>query len=186
VALDESRIAYVQVRFPGYITKAFVDATYQYVRKGQPLFAMYSPDVVATEREYVLAKNNQQQFASSTISGVASGAASIFLAARERLRQWGIPQEEIARLDQTGEAQEEIQIAAPASGYITERNALPGVAVQPETRLYTITDLSTVWVQAQVFQEDLGRIKIGSGATLSVSSLPGRLLNGRVDFVYPS
>ena len=87
VAVDERRLAYVQVRFSGYIQKVFADATYQYVRKGQPLFTVYSPELVATEREYLVAKQNQQQVAQSTVQGVAFGAASLLDAAAERLKQ---------------------------------------------------------------------------------------------------
>jgi RND family efflux transporter MFP subunit len=185
VAVDERRLAYVQVRFAGYIQKVFADATYQYVRKGQPLFTIYSPDLVATEREYLVAKQNQQQVAQSTVPGVASSAASLLDAAAERLKQWGVSQKEIARLESTGQVQQELEVDSPVSGYITERNALPSVAVQPEMRLYTVADLSTVWVQAQVFQNDLERIKIGAPAILSVNTYPGRTFAGRVDFVYP-
>ena len=185
VAVDETRLAYVQVRFSGYIDKVFADATYQYVRKGQPLFTIYSPDLVATEREYLVAKQNQQQVAQSTVQGVAFSAASLLDAAAERLKQWGVPQKEIARLESTGQVQQELEVDSPVSGYITERNALPSVAVQPEMRLYTIADLSTVWVQAQVFQNDLERIKIGAPATLTVNTYPGRMFTGRVDFIYP-
>ena len=185
VAVDETRLAYVQVRFSGYIQKVFADATYQYVRKGQPLFTIYSPDLVATEREYLVAKQNQQQVAQSTVQGVASSAASLLDAAAERLKQWGVPQKEIARLESTGQVQQELEVDSPVSGYITERNALPSVAVQPGMRLYTIADLSTVWVQAQVFQNDLARIKAGAPAVLSVNTYQGRTFTGRVDFVYP-
>ena len=185
VAVDERRLAYVQVRFSGYIQKVFADATYQYVRKGQPLFTIYSPDLVATEREYLVAKQNQQQVAQSTVQGVAFSAASLLDATAGRLAQWGVPQKEIARLESTGQVQQELEVDSPASGYITERNALPTVAVQPEMRLYTIADLSTVWVQAQVFQNDLERIKIGAPATLTVNTYPGRTFTGRVDFIYP-
>jgi RND family efflux transporter MFP subunit len=185
VAVDERRLAYVQVRFSGYIQRVFVDATYQHVRKGQPLFTIYSPDLVATEREYLVAKQNQQQVAQSTVPGVASSAASLLDAAAERLKQWGVPQKEIARLESTGEVQQELEFDSPVAGYITERNALPSVAVQPEMRLYTIADLSTVWVQAQVFQNDLERIKVGAPATLTVNTYPGRTFTGRVDFIYP-
>src|SRR5436853_7215455 len=184
VAVDEQRLAYVQVRFSGYIQKVFADATYQYVRKGQPLFTVYSPELVATEREYLVAKQNQQQVAQSTVQGVAFGAASLLDAAAERLRQWGVPQKEIARLESTGQVQQELEVDSPVSGYITERNALPSVAVQPEMRLYTIADLSTVWVQAQVFQNDLERIKISAPATLTVNNYPGRTVAGRVDFIF--
>jgi len=185
VAVDETRLAYVQVRYSGYIEKVFVDATYQFIRKGQPLFTIYSPDVVATEREYLVAKKNQQQVAQSTVPGVASSASSLLDAASERLRQWGVPQQEIARLESTGQVQQELQFDSPVSGYITERNALPSVAVQPDMRLFTVADLSSVWVQAQVFQNDLARIKIGDPATLIVSTFPGRTFRGRVDFIYP-
>lgn len=185
VAVDETKLAYVQVRFSGYIQRVFADATYQYVHKGQPLFTIYSPDLVATEREYILAKQNQQQVAHSTVPGVASGAASLVSAALERLTQWGIPQREIARLESTDEVQQELEIDSPISGYITERNALPGLTVLPETRLYTIADLSTVWVQVQVFQNDLGRIRKGDPASLTVDSYPSRTFNGHLDFVYP-
>lgn len=185
VAVDETRLAYVQVRYSGYIEKVFADATYQFIRKGQPLFTIYSPDVVATEREYLVAKKNQQQVAQSTVPGVASSAASLLDAASERLKQWGVPQQEIARLESTGQVQQELQFDSPVSGYITERNALPSVAVQPDMRLFTVADLSSVWVQAQVFQNDLARIKIGDPATLTVSTFPGRVFRGRVDFIYP-
>jgi len=185
VAVDETRLAYVQVRYSGYIERVFADATYQYIRKGQPLFTIYSPDLVATEREYLVAKQNQQQVAQSTVPGVASSAASLLDAASERLKQWGVPPQEIARLESTGQVQQELEFDSPVSGYITERNALPSVAVQPEMRLFTVADLSSVWVQAQVFQSDLGRIKVGDPATLTVSTFPGRTFRGRVDFIYP-
>jgi RND family efflux transporter MFP subunit len=185
VAVDETRLAYVQVRFSGYIQKVFAGATYQYVRKGQPLFTIYSPDLVATEREYLVAKQNQQQVAQSSVRSVAANAASLLDAAAERLKQWGVPQKEIARLESSGQVQQELEVDSPASGYITERNALPSVSVQPEMRLYTIADLSTVWVQAQVFQNDLERIRVGALATLTVNTYPGRTFTGRVDFIYP-
>src|SRR5882724_9475482 len=185
VAVDERRLAYVQVRFSGYIQKVFADATYQYVRKGQPLFTVYSPDLVATEREYLVAKQNQQQVAQSTVPGVASSATSLLDAAAERLKQWGVPQKEIARLESTGQVQQELEVDSPVFGYITERNALPNLTVQPETRLYSVADLSSVWVLAEVFQNDLGRIKVGDRASLTVDSYPGRAFEGRVNFIYP-
>jgi RND family efflux transporter MFP subunit len=185
VAMDETRLAYVQTRFSGYIHEVFADATYQYVRKGQPLFTIYSPDLVATEREYLVAKQNQQQVANSTVPGVAPSATSLLDAAAERLRQWGVSQREIERLESTGRVQQELEVDSPVSGYITERNALPNLTVQPETRLYTVADLSTVWVLAQFFQNDLARIKVGDAAALTVDTFPGRAFSGRVNFIYP-
>jgi RND family efflux transporter MFP subunit len=185
VAVDETRLAYVQVRYAGYVQKVFADSTYQYLRKGQPLFTIYSPDLAATEREYLVAKRNQQLVAASTVPGVSEGAASLLEAATERLKQWGVPQREITRLESTGQVQQELTVESPVSGYITERNALPNLTVQPETRLYTVADLSTIWVFAEVFQNDLARIKVGDRATLFVDAYPGRTFEGRVNFIYP-
>src|SRR5882724_8623261 len=185
VAVDETKLAYVQVRYSGYIQKVFADATYQYLRKGQPLFTIYSPDLAATEREYLVAKQNQQRLTGSTVPGVAESAALLLEAATERLKQWGVPPREIARLESTGQLQQELQVDSPVSGYITERNALPNLTVQPETRLYSVADLSTVWIFAEVFQNDLGRIKVGDRATLTVDTYPGRNFEGRVNFIYP-
>ncbi|HXJ05060.1 MAG TPA: efflux RND transporter periplasmic adaptor subunit [Candidatus Acidoferrum sp.] len=185
VAMDETRLSYVQTRFSGYIVKVFADATYKYVRKGQPLFTIYSPELAAAEREYLVAKRNAQGLAQSTVPGVAAGITSLVNASTDRLRQWNLPPREIARLESSGQVQEELEINSPVSGYITERNALPNLTVQPDTRLYTIADLSTVWVLAQVFQNDLGHVRAGEPATLTVDSYPGRTFRGRVDFIYP-
>jgi len=185
VVVDETHLAYVQTRYAGYIQKVFADATYQYLRKGQPLFTIYSPDLAATEREYLVAKQNRQRVAGSTVPGVTEGAASLLEAATERLKQWGVPQKEIERLESTGQVQQELTVDSPVSGYITERNALPNLTVQPDTKLYTVADLSTVWVFAEVFQNDLGRIKTGDRAKLTVDAYPGRTFEGRVNFLYP-
>jgi RND family efflux transporter MFP subunit len=185
VAIDETRLSYVQTRFSGYIQKVFADATYKYVHKGQRLFTIYSPELAAAEREYLVAKQNAQGLSQSTVPGVAAGIASLVDASTDRLKQWNLPQREIERLQSSGQAQQELEVDSPVSGYITERNALPNLTVQPDTRLYTIADLSTVWVLAQVFQNDLGRVRVGEPAALTVDSYPGRTFRGRVDFIYP-
>jgi membrane fusion protein, copper/silver efflux system len=185
VAIDETRRSYVQTRFSGYVERVFADATYKYVRKGQPLFTIYSPELATAEREYLVAKQNAQSAANSTVPGVAAGFDSLLNASADRLKQWNIPQREIGRLESSGQVQQEIEIDSPASGYITDRDALPNLTVQPDTRLYTIADLSAVWVFAQVFQNDLGRVRVGEAASLTVDSYPGRTFYGRVDFIYP-
>ena len=185
VDVNEQRLAYVQTRFPGWIQKVFADATYQYVRKGQPLFTIYSQDLVSTEQEFLLALKNHQTLA-QTQTGTASQEADWLLdAARQRLRQWNVSDSEISRLERTGEVQREITVQSPVSGYITERNALPNQFVQPETKLYTIADLSQVWVYAQVFQTDVGRLKTGNLATVSVDAYPGRTFRGRIQQILP-
>ena len=185
VAVDERGLAYVQVRFAGYIQKVFVDATYQHVRKGQPLFTIYSPALLATEREYLLARRSQRRLAHSPDPAVARDAASLVHAAAERLALWGVPRREIERLQATGRIRRDLVFDSPVSGYVTQREALPNAYAEPGTRLYTVADLSTIWVFAHVFQNDLGRLKIGDRARLTVNTYPGRQFTGRVDFIYP-
>ena len=185
VQVDERRQAYVQTRVTGWIRKVYADATGNFIGKGQPLFTIYSPDLVSTEHEYLLAKKNSESLQQSKVSGVASGAASLFSAAKERLLQWEVSPAEIEKLDQGGKAITDLTVNSPVSGYITQKSALPNMYVQPETMLYTVADLSDVWVLAQVFQSDAGKIKPGDPAEVTVDAYPGRVFNGRVDFVLP-
>ena len=185
VAIDETRQSYVQTRFSGFIQTVYVDAAYKYVQKGQPLFTIYSPELAAAEREYLVARQNAKNLSQSPVAGVAAGSASLVNASLDRLKQWNLPQREIERLESSGQVQEALEIDSPTSGYVTERNALPNLTVQPDTRLYTIADLSTVWVFAQVFQNDLSRIRVGDPTTLTVNSYPARVFQGKVDFIYP-
>jgi len=185
VAIDERLVSYVQTRFPGYIRKVFANATYQYVQKGQPLFTIYSPELVATQQEYLLAQQNQKALAASTVSGVASGAASLSDAAEQRLEQWDVPTTELEKLRQTGKPVNDLVFNSPASGYITEYNALPNMYVEQATRLYTLADLSQVWVLAQVFQDDVGRIRPGDTAQITVDAFPGRIFSGRIEQILP-
>jgi RND family efflux transporter MFP subunit len=185
VDIDQRLISYVQVRFPGYIRQVFANADYQYVHKGDPLFTIYSPDLVATEQEYLLAVKNQKALSTSKIDGVASGAAALATAAEQRLQQWVVPSSELNKLKATGKPITYLTINSPVSGYITEYNALPNSYVQPSTRLYTVADLSRVWVYAQVFQDDVGRLKPGNHAQITVDSYPGRTFSGRIDQILP-
>ncbi|MGC1966253.1 MAG: efflux RND transporter periplasmic adaptor subunit, partial [Candidatus Acidiferrales bacterium] len=185
VDINEQLLSYVQVRFPGYIRKVFVNATYLYVRKGEPLFTVYSPDLVATEQEYLLARQNQNALSASTVDGVASGAASLSAAAEQRLAQWEVPQSEFEKLKDTGKPITDLTINSPVSGYVTEYNALPNMYIEPSTRLYTVADLSRVWVYAQVFQDDVGRLKPGDAVDVTVDAYPGRTFYGRIDQILP-
>jgi RND family efflux transporter MFP subunit len=185
VDINERLLSYVQVRFSGYIRKVFANATYQYVRKGEPLFTIYSPDLVATQQEYLLARQNQKTVSASTVDGVASGAESLSAAAEQRLEQWEIPQSEIAKLKETGKPVTDLTIDSPVEGYVTERNALPNMYAEPSTKLYTVADLSRVWVYAQVFQDEIGRIRLGGLAQVTVDSYPGRTFVGQIEEILP-
>jgi RND family efflux transporter MFP subunit len=185
VEADETRLAEVQVRFAGWIQKVFVDSIFKQVQKGQRLLTIYSPELVRTENEYLLAKQNRELLAQSTVPGVASGAGTLLSSAMERLKQWGIPEREVADLETTGQIKREMEIDSPASGFVVERNALPNMYVEPGTKLYSIADLSSLWVYAQVFQNDIGRVKVGDSAAVTVDSYPGRTFAGRVSFISP-
>ena len=185
VDIDEERLSYVQTRFPGWIQNVFANATYQYVHKGQRLFTVYSPDLVSSEQEYLLAKRNESAFAGDAHGMAAHESGWLLQAAEERLQQFGVPAQAITNLKQSGAVERNIAIDSPVSGYIIERNALPNAYVQPDTKLYTIADLSTVWVYANVFQNDVGRLKPGDPAQVTVDAYPGRHFNGRIDQVLP-
>lgn len=190
VDINEQNLSYVQTRFAGWVQSVYANATYQYVSKGQRLFTIYSPELVSTEQEYLLAKENQKTLTPESHSPESHGIAAkeggwLLEAAEERLRQFGVPAAEITRLEQTGKAQREITVNSPASGFITERNTLPNAYVQPDTKLYTIADLSTVWVYANVFQDAVGRLKPGDPAQVTVDAYPGREFNGRIDQILP-
>lgn len=185
VQVDERRLAYVQTRFAGWIRRLYVATTGEFVRRGQPLFTIYSPDLVTTEQEYLLARQNQDALAGSSVDGVAAGAASLLAAARARLRQWQVPAREIEKLAASGQAITDLPIDSPASGYVLEKNVLPNMYVQPETRLYAVADLGKVWVVAQVFQNDAGRIKPGDPAEVTVDAWPGAVFRGAVDQLLP-
>jgi RND family efflux transporter MFP subunit len=185
VAIDESLVSYVQVRFSGYIRKVFANETYQYVRKGQPLFTIYSPDMVATQQEYLLALQNQRSLSGSSVEGVAENASTLADAAAQRLRQWEIPSSELAKLQETGKVITDLTIQSKVTGYITERNAVPNLYVEPSTRLYTVADLSRIWVNAQIFQDDVGRVRPGEAASITVDAYPGQSLNARVEQILP-
>ncbi|HEX8712505.1 MAG TPA: efflux RND transporter periplasmic adaptor subunit [Terracidiphilus sp.] len=191
VDIDEEKLAYVQTRFPGWIQNVYANATYQYVHKGERLFTIYSPELVSSEQEYLLARQNQKAFAADMQArpGMENMAAQeggwLLQAAEERLRQFGVSAQVIADLKQTGTVQRNIPIDSPVSGYITERNALPNAYVQPDTKLYTVADLSTVWVYANVFQDAVGRLRPGDPAQVTVDAYPGRSFHGRIDQILP-
>src|SRR6266478_5508613 len=181
---DEGLQGYVQTRFAGWIRQVFVNQTYQYVKKGQRLFTIYSPDLVSTENEYLIALRSQQSLRSSSVEGVSEGAQSLISAALDRLRQFGVPAHEIARLQREGTTRDAIDIVSPMSGYVVERNALPNMYAQPDTKLYAITTLTTIWIYAAVFQNQIGQVKIGDPVAVTVDSYPGKTFDGRVDFIW--
>jgi len=186
VAEDEGRVRAVNAKFSGYIEKLYVDRTGQPVRAGQSLLSVYSPDLVATEREFLLALENARRLSGSSSSETASDARALVEATRQRLRLWDIPSAEIDRIEKTGQVSKDLALVSPASGVVLKKDALPGMAITAGMPLYTIADLSTVWVLADVYQSEMAAVSAGNSAQVSASFLPGETFAGRLDFIYPT
>ncbi len=182
IEADETRLADVQVRFSGWVQKVYADATYKAVRQGQPLLTIYSPDVVTAEQDYLVVK---ELLAQGSPHGGGSHGSSLLSAVTERLKRWQIPERERARLKKSGKVSREIEIDSPVSGVVIERKAFPNMYVEPSTKLYAVADLSTVWVYAEVFQNDIGKVKVGDPAVITVDAYPGEAFPARVSFIWP-
>lgn len=183
VEADETRLSDVQVRFSGWVQKVYADATYKTVRHGQPLLTIYSPELVTAEQDYLVAK----ELLGHGMGHVEpAGWQSLLNASAERMKRLEIPDREIARLKKTGKIRRELEIDSPVSGIIVEKKAFPNMYVQPGMKLYSVADLSTVWVYAQLFQSDIGRVKVGDVATVTVDSYPGLTFPARVSFIWPA
>jgi Cu(I)/Ag(I) efflux system membrane fusion protein len=185
VAEDEGRLSAVNAKFGGYIEKLYVDRTGQPVRRGQPLLTVYSPDLVATERELLLALESARRLSSGSPQA-ASDASSLLSATRQRLHLWDIPDSEIERIEKSGEVSKTLTLSSPVSGVVLKKDAVAGLAIMPGMPLYTIADLSTVWVLADIYQSEMAMAAPGNSTVVSASFFPGETFRGRVDFVYPT
>ncbi len=186
ITVDESKIAHVHVKVNGFIDQVFVDYIGQLVKKGQPLFTLYSPDLVATENEYLIAKRGERALGASPFAEVAQGSESLLRSTRERLKLWDISDDQINKLDQSGEVQRTLTFYSPTDGFVTDRKAFPNTSVNPDTELYTVADLSTVWANADIYEYEVPFVKIGQHATMQLSYYPGKTWHGRVSFIYPT
>ena len=186
VVPDETRIGHVHVKTPGWIEAVYVDFVGQMVKKGQPLFTIYSPDLVATQEEYLIAKRGEQSLGASPYKEVAHNSESLLNSARQRLKLWDLTDDQIQSLDRTGEVNRTITIFSPVAGFVTDRKAFPHMAVSGDSDIYTITDLSRVWVTADVYESELPYVKVGQPATIKLSYVPGKDFKGTVTYNYPT
>ena len=185
VTLDETKIVKVQTRLEGWIDRVFADFTGKYVKKGDPLATVYSPDALATQQEYLLALRAQHIMHDDAMPAMAAGNDNLVAAARKRLELWDISGPQIDEVGRTGKPIENLTVYAPASGYVTERNAFLKQHVTSDTVLYTLADLSSVWVLADVFEYEAAGVRLGQAATLTLDYLPGRTFYGRVSYILP-
>lgn len=185
VDYNEERITHINLRVSGWVEELFVDYTGQVVHKGQPLFTLYSPDLVASQDEYLLALRTQAKVKDSPLAEVQEQAEHMVDAARDRLRLWTVSDQQLDELARRGKAKTAIPIYSPFSGYVTEKKVFRGMFVEPGMRLYTIADLSTVWVNAEIYEFEVPFVKVDQQAAITFSSYPGQPFYGRVSYIYP-
>jgi len=190
VAYDETRLATVNTKFEGWIERLHVDYTGKYVRKGQPLAELYSPELYATQQEYLnLLKWERESEAKrdDEIGGMLSrDAGSLVEASRQRLKLFDITEAEIKRIEVSGGPVRTLTIFSPVNGYVVEKSALRGMRVMPGEKLFDIADLSSVWVLADIYESELPLVKVGGTAMINMSFFPGKEFRAKIDYVYPT
>ena len=180
VTFDETRLAHIHTKVDGYIERAYVQATGTRVEAGEPLVEIYSPEMVATQEEYLQAYRNVSQ------AGVISqGSKDLLASARRRLEFWDISARQISQLEQTGEVSKTLTLNSPFSGVVVLTEAIEGMRVQPGMHLYRIADLSEVWVEADIYEYELPWLKEGQPVSMDLSYSPGVQYNGSVEYIYP-
>ncbi len=184
IAIDETRVTRVQARVDGWIESVFVDFVGKPVAKEQPLLTLYSPELVATQQELLLALRSREVLKSSPLSGSSASGEALVAAARKRLELWEMTDTQIAELERSGTPSREMTLYSPSAGVVLARNALRKQRVTPDTELYTIADLGRVWVFADVFEGESDSVRLGTPVRI-VSTYTGRTVVGAVDFIQP-
>jgi RND family efflux transporter MFP subunit len=185
VRFDETRQADINVKLDGWIRDLKVDYTGQPLRRGQPLFTLYSPDLLAAENEYLLALRSRDAMQSSQIADVRDQAERLVASARQRFDLWDVPPGHAAMLEKTRKATGTFVVTSPVSGFVLEKQAVEGRRVMAGESLYRIADVSTVWIEADVYDVDAPLVRVGARAAVALDSDPGRTLSGRAIYIYP-
>jgi len=179
VAVDETRVRRVNVKIDGFVEKLFVDFIGKPVRRGEPLFALYSPDLLNAQNDYALAVRTRSEL------GGGRAGDDLVSAARRRLELWDVPRSEIAHLDHGGEPLRTLTLVSPISGVVTAKNVVQGSRVSAGDTPFEITDLSQVWVLADAHESDLPRVKLGTPVSLTLDAVPNREFKGKASFIEP-
>jgi RND family efflux transporter MFP subunit len=185
VRADESRLTEVNVKADGWIRGLRANFTGRPVSQGETLFTLYSPDLIATQEEYLLALRGQTQAIAGQVPELRDYSMRLVDAARERLRRWDMAEEEIQELEQRGAAFETVAVRSPASGVIVDKTAVEGMHVTPGQTLFRIADLSSVWVEADVYERDMAAIRVGQTAAVTLDAYPDQRFAGRATYIYP-
>lgn len=185
VELDETRIEHIHTKFSGWIEEVFVDYTWQHVQKGDPLFTIYSPELVSTQEEYLLALRSKRVLSDSRFKEITEGTASLVRATRKRLELWDVSESQIREIERTGKVKKSITVHSPITGHVSFKNAFENQHVEPQTLIYTIADHTTAWVNADIYENEIPLVKTGQEATLTVESYPGEEFEGEITFKWP-
>jgi Cu(I)/Ag(I) efflux system membrane fusion protein/cobalt-zinc-cadmium efflux system membrane fusion protein len=185
ITYDETRVYTVNTKFNGWIEQIFVNFVGDTLKKGQPLFAIYSPELVTAQEEYLLARKQYLQVRDSDYDDIRKGALRLLEASRKRLENWDLTDGQIRHLSKTGQAQNTVTVFSPTSGVVFRKNAFEGHYVKAGEHQYEIADLSTVWVDVDVYESELPWVRKGMPAVMELSYVPGRRFSGEVLYVYP-
>jgi Cu(I)/Ag(I) efflux system membrane fusion protein len=186
VEMDESRLSDVHTKVDGWVEKLYANETGKVVRKGQALLTIYSPELVATQEEYLVALRSRERTKDSPFEEVRRSGGTMVAAARRRLELWDISAGEVEQLEKSGVVKKALTLYAPSTGYVMEKMAVEGMQVMPAMTLYRLADLSRVWVEVDVYEYEASAVKEGLEATLTVTAEPGRSYRGKVAYVYPT
>ncbi len=185
ITYDERRIFVVNTKFSGWIEKLYVNFIGEKVKKGQPLFDIYSPELVTAQEEYLLSLQQKESLRESPYPSIREGAQRLLKASRTRLKYWDLNDNQIKRIETTGNVQKTLTIFSPASGVVIKKIAYQGHHVKVGEHLYEIADLSKVWVDVEIYEYELPWIKKGMPAEMELSYIPGKIFTGKVLYVYP-
>src|SRR5262249_32091779 len=185
VAYDETRLAHVHSKVDGWIESVFVDFTGKLVEKGQPLLTIYSPELLATQQEFLLALKARDVMKQSTMASAMAHTESLLEATRKRLELWDLTEAQIDEITRRQQPTKNITLYAPISGYVLVRNAFPRQRIMPDTDLYTVVDLSKVWVIADVFEYEAPSVRLGQPATVTLAYDARKIFRGAVSYIQP-
>ena len=185
VDYNEEQIHRVNIKFSGWIEKLYVDETGQQVKRGQPMMDIYSPDLVTTQEEYLLALRNREKLREADFGEVRRGSESLLEATRRRLLYWDITEQQIKDLERTGKVQKTVTLYAPVNGVVISKMAESGMRVMPGMDLYRIADLSTVWIYAHIYDYEVPWVRKGQPVVMDLPYIPGKFFRGTVNYVYP-
>lgn len=188
IEYDERKLTTINTKYEGWIEKLRVNATGIYVKAGEAVAEIYSPELLATQREFLnaLKWKNSTKKDSQLGALLAKDAETIWEAARQRLRLWDITEEQIKQIEETGQPIKTLTLYSPESGYVTQKMAVQGMKIMPGEKLFDIVDLSTVWVIADIYEYELPVIKLGAQATINLSYFPGKEFLSKIDYIYPT